>query len=95
MRKTIASLAFGLLLAAPGAAFAKDTQVTFAVSGWHCAGCSGKTETALKGVKGVKTVTASLDKKQVVVAFDDSQTNEKALKDAIKTAGFEASTAKN
>ena len=38
---------------------------------------------------------ASLDKKQVVVAFDDSQTNEKALKDAIKSAGFEASPAKN
>jgi len=87
-------LALGFVFAASGAAMAKDTQVTFAVSGWHCGGCSGKTEETLKKVKGVKSATASLDKKLVIVAFDDSLTNEKALKDAIKSAGFEA-TAKN
>jgi mercuric transport protein len=93
MKKTVLALAF--LFAGSGVAFAKDATTTFAVSGWHCGGCSGKTEEALKKVKGVKSATASLDKKQVVVAYDDSQTNEKALKDAIKSAGFEASSAKN
>jgi len=93
--KKLASLVVGMALLGPGLALAKDTSSTFAVSGWHCASCSGKTAEELKKVKGVKTVTADLDKKMVVVAYDDSQTNEKALKDAIKTAGFEATSKKN
>jgi copper chaperone CopZ len=93
MKRIIGSIGlFGMLLA-PAAAFAKDTSATFDVSGWHCEGCSGKTEAELKKVKGVKTVTADTEKKRVVVAYDDSQTNEAALKKAIQTAGFQAKKA--
>ena len=93
MKTFIGSCFIALALAAPSAAFAKDANVTYSVSGWHCGGCSSKTEAALKKVKGVKSVTADSDKNTVAIAYDDSQTTEKALKDAIKSAGFEASPA--
>src|SRR5689334_18139237 len=83
-----------LILCAPAAAFAKDTTATFNVKGWHCGGCSAKTETAVKKVEGVKSATADDDKGTLVVAYDDAKTNEKALMDAVKKIGYDASPAK-
>jgi Cu+-exporting ATPase len=83
-----------LILCAPAAAFAKDTTSTFNVKGWHCGGCSSKTEQAVKKVNGVKSATADDDKGTLVVAYDDAKTTEKALIDAVKSVGYEASPAK-
>ena len=83
-----------LVLCAPAAAFAKDTTSTFTVKGWHCGGCSAKTEKAVKKIDGVKSATADDDKGTLVVAYDDAKTNEKALMEAVKGAGYEASPAK-
>ena len=87
-------IVLALVLLTPGIALAKDATTTLAVKGWHCGGCSAKTESALKKVDGVKNVTADDEKNTVVVAYDDSKTNEKALIDAVKKSGFEASAAK-
>jgi mercuric transport protein len=84
-------IVLALVLLTPGIALAKDATATFSVKGWHCGGCSAKTESALKKVEGVKTVTADDEKNTVVIAYDDSKTNEKALADAIKKSGFEPS----
>ena len=83
-----------LILCAPAAAFAKDATATFNVKGWHCGGCSAKTEKAVKKIDGVKNATADDDKGTLVVAYDDAKTNEKALIDAVKSAGYEASPTK-
>lgn len=64
-----------------GSAFAGEVTQTMHVSGWHCEGCAGKTEAALKEVKGVKKVAASLDKNEVLITYDDS---------VAKKADFEA-----
>ncbi len=78
-----------------GAALAKDASTTLSVTGWHCGGCSSKTEAAFRKVKGVKKVEADADKNTVTVAYDDGQTTLKALQDAIKSVGFESKPVKN
>src|SRR5262245_25470034 len=93
MKKTIGSMILALSLLSPAAALAKDAKTTLSVKGWHCDGCSSKTERALKKVEGVKSVESDADKGQIVIAFDDAKTSEKALVEAIKTLGYEASTA--
>ena len=58
------------------------------MSGWHCAGCSAKTEAALKDVKGVTSAAADKNKKQVTVTYDDSKTMRADLEKAIADSGF-------
>ena len=78
----------------PGLALAKDVSTTLSVTGWHCGGCSSKTEAAIKEVKGVKSAEADIDKKRVVVAYDDSQTSVAAIQAAVKKLGYSAGAAK-
>ena len=94
MKRLIGSTVLAVVMGVSGAALAKSATTTFSVTGWHCAGCSGKTEAALKKVKGVQSVTADSDNNTVQVAYDDSVTNEKALQAAIKKSGYEAAPAK-
>ncbi len=86
MKWTVAALS-SLLFALP--ALAKETTTTVKVKGWHCAGCAGETEAAVKHVKGVKTVKADFDKHTVVVAYDDSKTGAVQIDKAIAKAGYQ------
>ncbi len=86
MKKLIIAAIAPLMLSATS--FAKETTTTVKVKGWHCAGCAGETETALKQVKGVKTATADFDKHTVVVAYDDSQAKQGQIEQAIAKAGY-------
>jgi mercuric ion binding protein len=86
-RFAIAALSM-LTLAVAAPSFAKETTTTVKVKGWHCAGCAGETEEALKEVKGVKKATADFDKKQVVVAYDDSKAKPSQIEAAITKAGY-------
>jgi mercuric transport protein len=70
------------------AAFAGEKTETIKVSGWHCGGCAAKTETALKDVKGVQSVTSDKEKKEVVVKYDDAKVKHADLEKAIADAGF-------
>ncbi len=85
MKWTVAVLS-SLLLSVP--ALAKETTATVKVKGWHCAGCAGETEAALKQVKGVKSAKADFDKHTVVVAYDDAQTKPAQIDKAIAKAGY-------
>ncbi|HUJ26928.1 MAG TPA: heavy-metal-associated domain-containing protein [Myxococcales bacterium] len=71
-----------------GALAAEKTE-TIKVSGWHCGGCAARTEAALKDVKGVSTVAADKNKKQVTVTYDDSKVARADLDKAIVDSGFE------
>ncbi len=86
MKKLIA----GSLLAASLSlgAFAGEKTETIKVSGWHCGGCAARTESALKDVKGVETVTADKAKKEVVVKYDDTKAKRADLEKAITDSGF-------
>jgi copper chaperone CopZ len=85
------SLIAGCLLAAglATAAFAGEKTETIKVSGWHCGGCAARTESALKDVKGVQSVSSDKAKKEVVVKYDDAKVKRADLEKAIADSGFE------
>ena len=85
MRKLIA---FAFAAGLSTAALAAEKTETLKVSGWHCAGCSAKTEAALKDLKGVSTATADKNKQQVTVTYDDAKAKRADLEKAIAEAGF-------
>jgi copper chaperone CopZ len=84
------AVAFGLALGLGlgGVAHAEQKSDTMKVAGWHCGACTSKTETALKGLKGVKTVTSDRAKEQVTVVYDDTQVKHADLEKAIASSGF-------
>ena len=79
-----------LALAFTDAAFAAVRTVTLSVPGMYCAVCPITVKKALEKVPGVSKVSASLDKKEAVVTFDDAKTSVKALEDATFEAGYES-----
>jgi copper chaperone CopZ len=84
------NLIAGCLLAAGLAtsAYAGEKTETIKVSGWHCGGCAARTESALKDVKGVQSVTSDKEKKEVVVKYDDTKAKHADLEKAIANSGF-------
>jgi copper chaperone CopZ len=86
MRTALSAALAAALLAAP--AFAAEKKDTIKVDGWHCGGCSARTETALKDVKGVTAVAADKTKKEVTVTYDDKVAKRADLEKAIADAGF-------
>ena len=84
------NLIAGCLLAAAlsTAASAGEKTETLKVSGWHCGGCAARTESALKDLKGVQTVTSDKARKEVVVKYDDAQVKHADLEKAIADSGF-------
>lgn len=62
---------------------------TLNIDGMTCDGCVKSVNNALQQVAGVQQANASLAQKHAVISFDDSQTNEADLKQAIEEAGFE------
>lgn len=65
-----------------------DKNATIEVAGMHCPLCTTSVKKAIRGVDGVKEVSARLDTKQVVVIYDD-KTDMKTILDAIKTTSYE------
>lgn len=84
------NLIAGFLLAAglATAAFAGEKTETIKVSGWHCGGCAARTESALKDVKGVQSVSADKKTNIVTVKYDDAKVKRADLEKAITDSGF-------
>jgi copper chaperone CopZ len=80
--------AFALAAGLSTAGLAAEKTETLKVSGWHCGGCAAKTESALKDVKGVNTVSSDKNKKQVTVSYDESRVKRADLEKAIAGAGY-------
>jgi mercuric transport protein len=86
--KSFASLFLLLLVAA--SAFAKDVKTEIKVSGMTCGACAVSVQSALAKVKGVKSAEVSHEKGLATVVYDDEQTNETQLREAINKIGFKA-----
>lgn len=63
--------------------------ITFNIDGMTCGGCVKSVTNALNQITGVSQANVSLENKNAVISFDDNQTNEPALKEAIENAGFD------
>ena len=83
-------LASILAFAFTDTAFAAVRTVTLSVPGMYCAVCPITMKKALEKVPGVTKVSASLEKKEAVVTFDDAKTSIRALENATFEAGYES-----
>ena len=86
MNKLIAAVALAAGLST--AAFAAPKTESLKISGWHCAGCAARTESALKDLKGVTAAAADKHKKEVTVTYDDSKVKHADLEKAVADSGF-------
>lgn len=82
--------AFALVLAAglSPVAMAAVQTVTLDVPGMTCSSCPITVKKALSKVDGVQRVTASFEKREAVVTFDDSKTSVEKLISATTDAGY-------
>lgn len=69
---------------------AKAEQACFEVQGMTCATCSLTLKSAVKRIKGVQDVIASVKKKNAIVQFEADQTNTDSIKKAIDDVGYKA-----
>jgi periplasmic mercuric ion binding protein len=76
-----------ILAAASTAALAMQT-VTLAVPDMSCSTCPIQVKKALSKVPGVSQATASLEKKEAVVTYDEGKTNVETLMKATADIGF-------
>jgi len=67
---------------------AAPKTVTLAVPGMDCPVCPITVKKALTKVAGVNQTVVNFDKREVIVTFDDAQTNAEALIQATKNAGY-------
>ncbi|TMA27669.1 MAG: heavy-metal-associated domain-containing protein [Deltaproteobacteria bacterium] len=70
------------------AAQAAEQSLSLKIEGWHSKGDVYKTEQAVQQVKGVRTVSSDLTKKEMRVVFDDATASAAAIQKAISGAGY-------
>lgn len=64
----------------------------FEVQGMTCATCPITVKAAVKKLKGINAVTASLEEKNAVVDFDSQKTIAIEIKNAIDRVGYKATS---
>lgn len=62
-------------------------KIKLTIEGMHCASCAANIERALKKVKGVKEVSASVMTKKCFIEAEDS-IGEDEIKKAVSRAGY-------
>lgn len=82
-----------ILAFASSAAFAATT-VTLSVPDMSCSTCPIQVKKALSKVPGVSEASASLEKKEAVVTYDESKTSVDALMKATADIGFPSTVKK-
>ena len=65
-------------------------EIKLNITGMHCEGCSTRLQKVLNNQDGVEDATVSLEDKEAVIKFDESQISVNDLKEAVEDAGFEA-----
>jgi len=70
------------------AAQAAEQSLSLKIEGWHSKGDVYKTEQAVHQIRGVKTVSSDLAKKEMTVVFDDATASAAAIQKAISAAGY-------
>jgi len=86
----VATVVFLLIAFTSIGALAASKKSTIRVEGMKCSKCSGSVEKALKATTGVEKVEVSLDRKEVVVEYDDAKVTEAKLREVINGTGFKA-----
>lgn len=82
-----------ILALASSAAFAAKT-ITLSVPDMECSTCPIQVKKALSRVPGVSEASASLEKKEAVVTYDESKTSVDALMKATADIGFPSTVKK-
>jgi Cu+-exporting ATPase len=88
MKLIVTALTALLLLTT--AAFAKDTKAEIKVSGMTCAACARGLQATLEREKGVKQAEVKMETETAIILYDDAQTSEQQLREAINKTGFKA-----
>ena len=65
-------------------------KACFDIQGMTCATCGITLKSAVKKLKGIAEVKASVEKKNAIVQYDKSLTNTDAIKKAIDDVGYKA-----
>ena len=91
--KKIAMLIVPATVAAP--AWAATRIATLSVPGMTCAACPVTVRTALSRVAGVEGTRINVKKREVVVTYDESRTNVRALTKATADAGYPSAPISN
>ena len=79
-----------LLLSGAASEAAQVAHASFIVRGLDCAACAREVESKLKAVKGVRSVTVSVESGKAEVDYDPQSTTLSQLERAIKDAGYDA-----
>ncbi len=87
---SLATAAFLLIAFTAIGALAVTKKSTIRVDGMKCAKCSSSVEKALTATEGVEKVAVSLEKKEVVVDYDEAKVSETKLREVINSTGFKA-----
>jgi copper chaperone CopZ len=66
------------------------TKKTFRVSDMHCSNCTMKIEGLEDDLPGIRSISASYQKGQMVVEYDETQINEALIIAAVKKQGYTA-----
>lgn len=90
MKKLLVLLSFASVITAP-ATWAATQTITLSVPGMTCAACPITVKKALSKVEGVSKTEVILEKREVVVTFDDTKTNDLKLIKATEDAGYPSS----
>ncbi len=83
IEERVAGLGFTLTL--PSA----ETELDMAVSGMHCAACSGRIERVVGALPGVSSARVNLASAEGRFVFDPAQTSRETIRGAIAGLGFE------
>jgi len=78
------------MLLTAGVALAKDVTAEIKVSGMTCGACAGGLQKTLERQKGVRKAEVSYEKGLATIVYDDAQTDEKQIREAINKTGFKA-----
>ncbi|MCX7614429.1 MAG: heavy metal translocating P-type ATPase [Clostridiales bacterium] len=70
------------------------SQKKFDVTGMTCSACSAHVEKSVRKVDGVNTVNVNLLNNSMTVEYDDNKSNESAIIEAVRNAGYDASVQK-
>ena len=85
---------FAILLLFAGSAMEKEATAQINVSDMTCGACAVSVKRGLEKTKGIKSADVSAEKGLATVIYDDSQVNERQLRDAIEKTGFRAEPVK-
>lgn len=77
-----------LIAATATPVWAAPKTTLLSVPGMNCAACPVTVKLALTKTPGVTKAAVNLDKRQVLVSFDDAKTNAAVLMQATSNAGY-------